>query len=107
MPISESSLFFSSSLDLLAIERDPGARGQRPRVLDVTDELFALALHHVQYAPLPLEELALLAKEGRVRRVRLAVDEGARHMSPSGKSAVHPRSTSTFRKWVEQEMQGS
>ena len=94
MPISESSLFSSPLRSTSAIERDPGPRRQRPRVLDVTGELFALALHHVQYAPLPLEELALLAKERRVRRVRL-VDERrcACICSPAGKSrrsrAIH------------------
>ena len=91
----------------LAVDRDPGPRRQRPRVLDVTGEMFALALHHVQDAPLSLEELALVVQEGQVRSADLTVDDGAGHRSASGASGAHARSTFSLRKWVEQLMHGS
>ena len=63
MPINDSSLR-SSPLDL-TVDPDPDPRRQRSRLLDVMGEMFALALHHVQDAPLPLEELALVCRNAK------------------------------------------
>ena len=63
------------------------------------DEMIAVALHHVQDVALVLEPAPLLVEELRDRLVASVPWMKWRHRSQ--------RSTSSLRKWVEQEMQGS